>query len=174
MPKLQNSSKNWKDNQKCPKIPELTNIVFWNCQKNAQKYVAKLEFWKRCVQKLLHLLGIAVTYYGEEIGMVDGEISFEDTVDPWGCNCGPINYVDCSRDPARTPMQWDLTDNAGFSGPNVTTWLPVNENYRQVNLESQEYQFHGHWFNFKTLLGLSFIPKKKVFKILKLFSPHTI
>ena len=108
------------------------------------------------MQKLLHLLGIAVTYYGEEIGMVDGEISFEDTVDPWGCNCGPINYVDCSRDPARTPMQWDLTDNAGFSGPNVTTWLPVNENYHEVNLESQEYQFHGHWFNFKTLLGLSF------------------
>ena len=100
--------------------------------------------------------GIAVTYYGEEIGMVDTEISFEDTVDPWGCNCGPINYVDCSRDPARTPMQWDLTANAGFSGPNTTTWLPVNENYPDVNLESQEYQFSGHWFNFKTLLGLSF------------------
>ena len=93
--------------------------------------------------------------------MLDAEISFEDTVDPWGCNCGPINYADCSRDPARTPMQWDSTANAGFSGSNITTWLPVNENYLDVNLESQEYQFSGHWFNFKTLLGLSFIPKKK-------------
>ena len=106
--------------------------------------------------------------------MVDTEISFEDTVDPWGCNCGPINYADCSRDPARTPMQWDSTANAGFSGSNITTWLPVNENYLDVNLESQEYQFSGHWFNFKTLLGLSFIPKKKVFKILKLFCQHTV
>ena len=103
--------------------------------------------------------------------MVDTEISFEDTVDPWGCNCGPINYADCSRDPARTPMQWDSTANAGFSGSNITTWLPVNENYLDVNLESQEYQFSGHWFNFKTLLGLSFIPKKKVFK---LFCQHTV
>ena len=99
--------------------------------------------------------------------MVDTEISFEDTVDPWGCNCGPINYADCSRDPARTPMQWDSTANAGFSGSNITTWLPVNENYLDVNLESQEYQFSGHWFNFKTLLGLSFIPKKESFLFAK-------
>ena len=107
--------------------------------------------------------------------MLDAEISFEDTVDPWGCNCGPINYVDCSRDPARTPMQWDSTANAGFSGSNITTWLPVNENYLDVNLESQEYQFSGHWFNFKTLLGLSFIPKKRKFFIrqnLELFCIH--
>ena len=47
--------------------------------------------------------------------MVDADISYEDTMDPWGCNCGPINYVNCSRDPARTPMQWSENKNAGFS-----------------------------------------------------------
>ena len=59
--------------------------------------------------------GVSVVYYGEEIGMVDADISYENTMDPWGCNCGPINYVNCSRDPARTPMQWDGAKNAGFS-----------------------------------------------------------
>merc|ERR1712062_257838 len=33
-------------------------------------------------------------------------------------------------------MQWDSTANAGFSGSNITTWLPVNENYLDVNLKS--------------------------------------
>ena len=56
-----------------------------------------------------------MVYYGEEIGMVDADISYEDTMDPWGCNCGPINYANCSRDPARTPMQWSQNKNAGFS-----------------------------------------------------------
>ena len=84
--------------------------------------------------------------------MVDAEISYQETVDPWGCNCGPINYVDCSRDPARTPMQWSSDKNAGFSQAE-TTWLPVNENYKEINLAVQNHQFSGHWFNFKTLLG---------------------
>ena len=35
------------------------------------------------------LPGVAVTYQGEEIGMVNNDISYEDTVDPSGCNCGP-------------------------------------------------------------------------------------
>ena len=38
------------------------------------------------------LPGIAVTYQGEEIGMVNTDISYEDTVDPSGCNCGPGKY----------------------------------------------------------------------------------
>ena len=59
--------------------------------------------------------GVSVVYYGEEIGMLDADISYENTMDPWGCNCGPINYVNCSRDPARTPMQWNGAKNAGFS-----------------------------------------------------------
>lgn len=51
---------------------------------------------------------------GEEIGMKDGFISWEDTVDPSACNTDdPINYVQTSRDPERTPFQWNSEKNAG-------------------------------------------------------------
>ena len=41
-----------------------------------------------------------------------------------------------SRDNARTPMQWDKTANAGFTGG--TPWMPVNPNYPAVNAASEE------------------------------------
>ena len=40
----------------------------------------------------LLLPGVAVTYNGEEIGMVNTEVSWEDTVDPAGINCGEDHY----------------------------------------------------------------------------------
>ncbi|KAB7503540.1 hypothetical protein Anas_13046 [Armadillidium nasatum] len=61
---------------------------------------------------ILLLPGTPTTYYGEEIGMVDTYISYEDTQDPAGCNNGPEHYTETSRDPARTPMQWDESKNA--------------------------------------------------------------
>nr|XP_050856119.1 maltase 1-like [Vespula vulgaris] len=84
------------------------------------------------------LPGVAVTYYGEEIGMVDkSDISWEDTQDPQACNAGKNKYKSQSRDPNRTPFQWDSSKNAGFSKGN-RTWLPVHENYKLLNLENQK------------------------------------
>ena len=40
----------------------------------------------------LLLPGVAVTYNGEEIGMVNTEVSWEDTVDPAGLNCGEEHF----------------------------------------------------------------------------------
>ncbi len=42
----------------------------------------------------------------------------------------------CSRDNARTPMQWNESANGGFSKAE-TTWLPLNPNYREINVQSQ-------------------------------------
>ena len=39
------------------------------------------------------------------------------------------------RDNARTPMQWDASENAGFT--TGTPWLPVNENYKEINAAEQ-------------------------------------
>lgn len=83
------------------------------------------------------LPGVAVTYQGEEIGMNDGYVSWEDTVDVAACNQGnPDNYMDYSRDPARTPYHWDNSTSAGFS-TNTSTWLPVAEDYMEINLQRQ-------------------------------------
>jgi len=66
----------------------------------------------------LLLPGVGVTYNGEEIGMEDTWISWEDTKDPQGCNAGRDGFEKASRDPARTPFQWDNTTSAGTVYPN--------------------------------------------------------
>ncbi|ODM93752.1 Maltase A3 [Orchesella cincta] len=61
---------------------------------------------------LLLLPGVAVTYYGEEIGMKNTEISWEQTKDPAGKNAGPSRYHLFSRDGERSPMQWNASSNS--------------------------------------------------------------
>jgi len=85
---------------------------------------------------VLMLPGVSVTYQGEELGMTNTNISWEDTLDPAGLACGPDRYQECSRDPERTPMQWSSGVSAGFSS-SESTWLPVNPNYPWLNVETQ-------------------------------------
>ncbi|KAJ8674509.1 hypothetical protein QAD02_005771 [Eretmocerus hayati] len=99
------------------------------------------------------LPGMAVVYNGDEIGMVDTPLTYEQTLDPQGCNAGREGYFLKSRDPARTPYQWDNTTNAGFSS-NSSTWLPVNGNYKNLNLASQKLANISHYKVFKALSGL--------------------
>ena len=104
----------------------------------------------------LTLPGIAVMYQGEEIGMEDNlDITWEETVDNKGCNCGPELYLepDCSRDPERTPMQWDDSANAGFSTSNKT-WLPVNKNYVTLNVDEQRGRADSHLEFYRRLVAL--------------------
>ncbi|KAJ8874364.1 hypothetical protein PR048_025212 [Dryococelus australis] len=92
----------------------------------------------------LMLPGTAVTYNGEEIAMEDTLISWNETKDPWGLNAGPQRYQEYTRDPERTPFQWDNTTSAGFS-TNSKTWLPVNKNYATLNLEAQKAANQSHY-----------------------------
>jgi alpha-glucosidase len=98
--------------------------------------------------KLLHLLqftvrGVPCTYYGEEIGMSDAKLPFGTAIDPipHKFKYVPRFILDSlaftiNRDEVRTPMQWDATENAGFSSAD-NTWLPVHENYREINVEAE-------------------------------------
>ena len=105
----------------------------------------------------LTLPGITVTYYGDEIGMVDKNLTWEETVDVAGCNLGPEKYHLASRDPERTPFQWDDTTSAGFS-TSETTWLPVHENYKTLNLAAQKLAPASHYKVFKAMARI----KKKL------------
>ena len=63
---------------------------------------------------------VPIIFQGEEIGMEDVEIPPEKRNDP---------FVDKLRDPARTPMQWDDSSNAGFTKKGIEPWLPVADDY---------------------------------------------
>ncbi|XP_039956813.1 maltase A1-like [Bactrocera tryoni] len=99
------------------------------------------------------LPGNAVTYNGEELAMTDGKVTWEQTVDPQGCNANPSNYESYSRDPCRTPYQWDATKNAGFSS-GARTWLPVASNYRTNNALAQLRAPKSHLQLFMKLIRL--------------------
>ncbi|KAK3926718.1 Maltase A1 [Frankliniella fusca] len=84
----------------------------------------------------LTLPGTAMTYNGEELGMTDAFIRWDQTKDPQAVNAGPEKYLRVSRDPCRTPMQWDDTTSAGFS-TNSNTWMPTNPNYYELNVKKE-------------------------------------
>ncbi len=82
---------------------------------------------------LLTLRGTPTCYYGDELGMVDGEIPPEFVQDPPAVRQPEIAHV-VGRDPQRTPMQWDDSANAGFAPAGVQTWLPVAAGFQERNV----------------------------------------
>ncbi len=95
---------------------------------------------------LLTLRGTPFLYYGDELGMRDVDIPSNQYQDPQGINLG------ISRDPERTPMQWDSSPHAGFS--TMETWLPVAPDFAQVNVEVQRGDSRSPLTLFKRLIDL--------------------
>nr|BAI44029.1 alpha-glucosidase [Bombus diversus diversus] len=112
------------------------------------------------IAMLLMLPGVSVTYNGDEIGMSDTWISWEDTQDPQACLAGILKYNTSSRDPARTPFQWDSSVSAGFS-TNSTTWLKVNDNYKTINLAAEKKDGNSFYTFYKKLSTLRKSPYLK-------------
>jgi alpha-glucosidase len=79
---------------------------------------------------LLTLRGTPTMYYGDEIGLAKLDIPPEQMRDPWGVNEPGLGL---SRDPERTPMQWDCSRNAGFT--TGTPWLPLSPDRQTCNVE---------------------------------------
>jgi alpha-glucosidase len=80
---------------------------------------------------LLTLRGTPTLYYGDELGMENGQIPPEKIQDPQGKNLGAAR----TRDVCRTPMQWDASPCAGFS--TVEPWLPVAADFASRNVAAQ-------------------------------------
>lgn len=85
--------------------------------------------------------------------MTDVIISWEDTVDPFACNKNASTYYTSSRDPERTPFQWDDSRNAGFT-TGKKPWLPISTNYKCVNAKTQQGQTRSHLNVYKRLAKL--------------------
>ncbi|MGA3093179.1 MAG: alpha-glucosidase [Terriglobales bacterium] len=82
----------------------------------------------------LTLRGTPILYYGEELGMENNDPKRqEDVKDPIGKIGWPQEK---GRDGERTPMQWNDSENAGFS--TVTPWLPVPPSYKTHNVASED------------------------------------
>lgn len=80
---------------------------------------------------LLTLRGTPTIYYGDELGIPQADIVPEDQQDPWG-----LSLPGAGRDGCRTPMQWDVSPQAGFSSDS-RTWLPLTPDWPQRNVASQ-------------------------------------
>jgi len=81
----------------------------------------------------LTLRGTPIMYYGEEIGMkTTPPTRKEDVKDPIGRSGWPKEK---GRDGERTPMQWDESDNAGFS--KAAPWLPVPPTAKTHNVADE-------------------------------------
>jgi alpha-glucosidase len=92
----------------------------------------------------LTLPGMPFVYYGDEIGMEDfKDIPDEKRNDKFGA---------VSRDPQRTPMQWNDSEYAGFS--KHEPWLPIHPNYKKINVQAQESDSSSMLSLYKKLLVL--------------------
>ncbi len=99
---------------------------------------------------ILTMRGTPYCYYGDELGMTniafDSISQYQDIVAKNGYQktlneggdieqyMAELKFL--SRDNGRTPMQWNATEHAGFT--DGTPWLPVNDNYKEVNVAVQQ------------------------------------
>src|SRR2546421_5435011 len=98
---------------------------------------------------LLTLRGTPTCYYGDELGMQNVAIPAALMHDPPGKQ-DPQH----SRDPQRTPMQWDTSPNAGFCPPEVQPWLPVASDYHTYNVAVEQQETHSFLTLVRALLTL--------------------
>ena len=84
---------------------------------------------------LLALRGTIFLYQGEELGLTQAEIRFEDLKDPLGIANWPANK---GRDGCRTVLPW-LHDQAFLGFSDMKPWLPVIEGHRDhsINLQAK-------------------------------------
>ncbi len=115
----------------------------------------------------IHMMrGTPYIYQGEEIGMTN---PYFDSIDKYR-DVESINYYTIlkeqgvdketilnilkskSRDNSRTPVQWNDKENAGFS--TVIPWIPVAQNYKEINAENAINDKDSIFYHYKKLISL--------------------
>lgn len=132
------------------------SALFWNNHDQPRalnRFVDIQNFRKEGATMLaasIHLSrGTPYIYMGEEIGMIDPDYdSMADYVDVESLNAYQMLLEEGksqqeafqiiqakSRDNSRIPMQWDASENAGFS--TGTPWLKAGKFYKYINVENE-------------------------------------
>lgn len=113
----------------------------------SEKY--RTESGKMLANMFMLQQGTPFIYQGQELGMVNTRLnSLDEYADCFVKNNYAVgmkmhlgekrcfeNAVKSTRDNSRTPVQWDSTENAGFS--TGTPWFPVNKNYKEINARAE-------------------------------------
>ena len=133
------------------------NALFW-CNHDQPRAVSRFgddkNYWKESAKMLAvltHMMrGTPYIYQGEEIGMTNaGYTSIEEYGDVESINYYKILLEEGksseealhiigerSRDNGRTPMQWDGSEQAGFTAGKP--WLRIPDNHSYINVASEE------------------------------------
>lgn len=128
----------------------------------------KLEYREKVAKMLAisinFLKGTPYIYQGQEIGMTNFEklrrkdyrdivsIRIYDTVKKFAPFLLPVvtwALNKKARDHARAPMQWNAKENAGFT--TGKSWMPINPNYTEINVEKALADKDGIWYFYKNL-----------------------
>jgi alpha-glucosidase len=84
---------------------------------------------------LLSLRGSVCVYQGEELGLPEADVAFEDLQDPYGLAMWPEFK---GRDGCRTPMPWTAdAPDMGFGSGEAKPWLPLSETHRPLAVDQQ-------------------------------------
>ena len=116
----------------------------------------------------LHMMqGTPYIYQGEELGMTNypfqtpadfRDIESINAYKEW-CESGIVSHelfwpciTNISRDNARTPVQWDDSENAGFT--TGTPWIQVNPNYKEINAKAEVADPNSVFHYYQKLIAL--------------------
>ena len=149
------------------------NAVFW-CNHDQPRVVSRFgnvkKYWKESAKMLgtvIHCLrGTPYIYQGEELGMTNPDFT---KIDQYR-DVESLNHFQIlqdkglteenayqilqihSRDNSRTPMQWDGSENAGFT--TGTPWIEITDNHTYINAEAEQKDQDSIFQHYKKLVQL--------------------
>lgn len=149
------------------------NALFWNNhdQPRANNRLGDVENFPyetaTMLAQTVHMMrGTPYIYQGEEIGMTDPDFksiddykdieshnAYKKLIDGGKSEEEALNIIKKkSRDNSRTPMQWDETENAGFTSGKP--WIAINDNYKTINTKKAMADRSSVYFYYRKLIEL--------------------
>lgn len=151
------------------------NAIFW-CNHDQPRVVSRfgddsteerrVKSAKMLAITLHFLQGTPYIYQGEEIGMtnlylddisqyrdIESTIAYQIMSENGFTNDAILDILqDKSRDNSRSPVQWDDSENAGFT--TGTPWIDVAKNYKQINVKQALADKNSVFYTYQKLIAL--------------------